>query len=340
MANYTPSNLVKAQAKLIQKFESNEMRYTEPVTFNSIKQTSQIMFPNSRELRVREDRAVEAYFKTRTSRALGTARSHNHTGVRGDSSILTPTWATSSDTFVDTLKGADNNIYSAEELMANEFENLFINMIEGHEQTATDFLYNNRSQVNTNVSGGVFNGVTFAFEISEATNGNTAIQISKIAMHNNKYSGALTVYADSNAFRKFNYQANQGTANDQNLAFQYSGMTFIHSNKLDAIATAASYDEGMWAVVPEGSTAVLDWIPVQNRRGHVDTEGMYGQIANPIDGLSYAVHSYKERIDGTSLNGYTQDVKTEFEASIDLAFEVAPSTVANETPIQLFAYVA
>jgi hypothetical protein len=339
MANYTPSNLVTAQAKLIQNFESNEKRYIEPVTFNSIKRTSQIMFPNSRELRVREDRAIDAYYKTRTSRALGTGRAHDHTGSRGDSAILSPSWITYSDKFVTTLKGADNNIYSADELLTNELENVFINMIEGHEQIATEFLFNNRSQVNTNTSGGAFDGVNFVFEIAEATEGNTAIQISKIMMHNNAFSGSYTVYCDSDAFRKFNFQANQGVSNDTNLAFQFSGMTFVHSTKMDALASGLGYDKGLWAVVPEGSVAVLDWIPVQNRAGHEDTEGMYGQIANPIDGLSYAVHSYKERIDGTSINGYTQDVKTEWEASIDLAFEFAPSTTANSTPILVAALV-
>ena len=340
MANYTPSNLVTAQAKLIQNFESNEKRYIEPVTFNSIKRTSQIMFPNSRELRVREDRAINAYYKTRTSRSLGTGRAHNHTGSRGDSAILSPSWITYSDEFVTTLKGADNNIYSADELLTNELENVFINMIEGHEQIATDFLFNNRSQVNTNTSGGGFDGVNFVFEISEASEGDTAIQISKIMMHNNAFSGSYTVYCDSESFRKFNYQANQGVSNDQNLAFQFSGMTFVHSTKMDALAAGLGYTTGFWAVVPEGSVAVLDWIPVQNRAGYEDSEGMYGQITNPIDGLSYAVHSYKERIDGTSINGYTQDVKTEWEASIDLAFEFAPSTTANSTPILACAYVA
>jgi len=340
MANYTPSNLVTAQAKLIQNFESNEKRYIEPVTFNSIKRTSQIMFPNSRELRVREDRAIEAYYKTRTSRSLGTGRSHNHTGNRGDSAILSPSWTTYNDVFETTLKGADNNIYTADELLTNELENVFINMIEGHEQIATEFLFNNRSQVNDNESGGAFDPSNNVFEISEASEGNTAIQISKIMMYNNAFSGSYTVYCDSDSFRKFNYQANQGVSNDQNLSFQFSGLTFVHSNKMDALASGLGYDSGFWAVVPEGSVAVLDWIPIQNRNGHEDSEGMYGQITNPIDGLSYAVHSYKERIDGTSVNGYTQDVKTEWEASIDLAFEFAPSTTANSTPILACAYVA
>ena len=298
MANYVTANLVKAQAILTGQFQSGELRFRDPVVYKSLLAGAPIMFPSYEQLRLDESRVVETNFTTRTSRALGTGRAHNHTGSRGDSAILSPSWITYSDEFVTTLKGADNNIYSADELLTNELENVFINMIEGHEQIATDFLFNNRSQVNTNTSGGGFDGVNFVFEISEASEGDTAIQISKIMMHNNAFSGSYTVYCDSESFRKFNYQANQGVSNDQNLAFQFSGMTFVHSTKMDALSAGLSYTTGFWAVVPEGSVAVLDWIPVQNRAGYEDSEGMYGQITNPIDGLSYAVHSYKERIDG------------------------------------------
>ena len=66
---------------------------------------------------------------------------------------------------------------------------------------------------------------------------------------------------------------------------------------------------------------------------------MYGQILNPIDGLSYAVHTYRERADGSASGGYTQDVKIETELSLDIAYEHAPLSVADETPLLAFALV-
>jgi hypothetical protein len=66
---------------------------------------------------------------------------------------------------------------------------------------------------------------------------------------------------------------------------------------------------------------------------------MYGSIVNPVDGLSYAVHSYEERADATATNGYTQDVLTQYEISIDVALEHAPLSTANETPLQAFGLI-
>jgi hypothetical protein len=62
-------------------------------------------------------------------------------------------------------------------------------------------------------------------------------------------------------------------------------------------------------------------------------------ITNPVDALMYAMHVYSDRVDGTADGGYTQDVKTETEISIDIAYEIAPLSVANETPVQAFALV-
>ena len=86
MANYVPANLVKAQAMLLGKFQTSELRFRQPATFLEFVRQSSIMFPNYEELRTREDRVVETNYKARTSRSLGTGgRTFNHTGVKGDS---------------------------------------------------------------------------------------------------------------------------------------------------------------------------------------------------------------------------------------------------------------
>ena len=99
MANYTPSNLVKAQARLIGKFQSSEKRFADAPVWMEFLRQSEIMLPGYSELRTREDRTVETYYKTRTSRALGTGRSHNHTGAKGDTAVFTPAWTTYNDEF-------------------------------------------------------------------------------------------------------------------------------------------------------------------------------------------------------------------------------------------------
>ena len=116
---------------------------------------------------------------------------------------------------------------------------------------------------------------------------------------------------------------------------------FVHSVELGALAAAlaAPYTDGFWIAVPEGSLAALPWIPKQNRMGMDTKEQTYGTIVNPIDGITYAIHTYSERSNQSGSNGFTQDELTQYEISNDFALEHAPLTVANETPLQAFAMV-
>ena len=342
MANYTPSNLVKAQARLFGQFQNNELRYRFPATFLEFLRQTAIMVPNYEQLRTREDRTVETYYKTRTSRALGTGRSHNHTGSKGDTAVFTPAWTTYNDEFSISLKQGDNNVYTLEEMFANEIENAVINFVEGMETEAVDFIFNNRSGVNNDTSGeGSFNGVQDTYEITATTHGDRAVQITKSMMKHNKYSGNLVIFCDTISFNKFEKDANQGGANSENLSFQFSGVRFVHSVELGALAAALAspYTAGFWIAVPEGSLCALPWIPKQNRLGVDTKEQMYGSIVNPIDGQTYAIHSYSEREDSSATNGYTQDELTQYEISCDFALDAAPLTTVNETVLQACALV-
>lgn len=340
MANRTTANLVKAQAKLIGAFQNAELRFRYPATYLALRAMAPIMFPNYDVLRTREDRTVETNFQARSARSLGSARTHNHTGVKGDTATLTPTWGSYTDKFNMSLKQADNSLYNADEQMFQELSNCVSNFMEGYETAATAYLFNNRSGVNIATAEGTFNATSNVFAIT-AANESRAIQITKIAMDANKYSGSMTVFCDSISYAKFEYQAAQGASNQTNLSFQFNGVTFVHSVELGALGAALtpSYTKGFWVVVPNGMVATLPWIPKQNREGVVTKENEYSNILNPIDGESYALHSYETRADDSSNNGYTQDVVTQYEISQDLAFTKAPLTTASATPILAYAIV-
>lgn len=346
MANYVTSNLGTAQAKLIGAFESGELKYTDPRTFRLFLANSAIMFPDYQQIRTREDRTILAYYKKRSSRSLGTGRSHNHTGAKGDTGSLQPSWTTYHDHFSIGLKQGDTNIFNRDEMLMNEWQNIMRNMVEGHEAVATAYLFAQRSGVNAAVVEGLFNAGTDTFEIDTdgtttfGTFNNRAAQITKIVMDINKWGGTYDVVCDSISYAKFQAQAAQGASNATNLSFQFAGVTFIHSVGLYALAAALGYTDGYWICVPTGTIGVLPHIPVENRNGVVTTVASYGNILNPIDNTVLAVHSYEVSKDDSGANGYTQDVLTEVEASIDLAFEVSPLSTANETPLLAFAIQA
>jgi hypothetical protein len=69
------------------------------------------------------------------------------------------------------------------------------------------------------------------------------------------------------------------------------------------------------------------------------SQGKYSTMIDPNVNLSFAMHSYFTGVDGSATGGYTQDVRIEHEMSIDLAFDNAPLSVANESTIQFFALI-
>ena len=342
MANYVDSNLALAQAKLTGKFESEALKYRNPVTFLKIKELTEIMMPSHKVIRTREDRTVEAYTKARTARTLGTGRSHNHTGTKGDSLVLTPSWDTLSDKFAISLKQGDNNVFTYQEQFQNEIENSIRNFAEGLEANAIDFLINTRSTVGEASSLATYDGTDNIYTMP-ATDIAQGVQTSGLVMEENNLYGETVYFCDSKSFKQFEYNMNQGQGNATNLGFQYGGATFVHSVGLDtAFNTGATgnFTNGIFCAVPVDALASLDWIPVQNRNGVSTKEQAYGSLINPIDGLTYAIHEYAERSDESGSNGYTQDELKQFEISIDIALETAPLTAAGETCIQFFAFDA
>lgn len=343
MANYTLANLVKAQIRLQGEFANNDTRYRIPAVFLSVLKGSATFFPSYKDLKTADSRAIEANYFKRTAAALTTTgRSHSHTGTGGDSGVLSLSWTTYSATFSMTLKQADISTWSFQEELENELRNKFVDFADGLDNVTVNYLFNNRSGVNPAAVKGTFNGTNDAYQITQSTYGTEAMTITKVVMDINKYQGQmLNVYCDSIAYTSFLQQAAQGAQNSTNLQFQFMGTTFIHAPQLTALAAAldATYAKGFWLVAAEGHVACLDWIPTQNRAGVETQVNMYGNLRNPVDGLQYATHSYETRADGTSVNGQKQDVVTQTEVSIDLSFNYAPSSTANETPIQAFALV-
>lgn len=336
MANYADSNLLNAQAKLLGLFQQGALKYRYPSTFLAVKASAPNFYANYEALRTREDRVLTALYRKRTSRSLSSARSHEHQGVKGDTGVLTPTWATYSDKFAMHLKQANKNNYSLDEMLANEVENVVYNFAEGLETAATAFVFNNRSGVNVAQEEGTFDAATDTFEIVSTKEKRTG-QIIASVMAINKYStGGLMVFCDTTLYNKVLFYGAQGVSNNENLSFMFMGITWVLSIELHASAAALGYSNGYGVAFVNGMIGCLDHIPTENKNGVITTVSKYGVILNPVDSLNYAIHEYEARANGTSTGGYTQDVLTEREVSVDLTFDVAPLMAASETPLLAF----
>lgn len=350
MANYESANKPTAQAKLTGRFDEEARKSVNPVTYLAIKSVTKIMLPDHKELRLREDRAIDAFTFSRTQRALSSGRSDSHTGSKGDSLFITPSFNTLSDVWSSSLKQADKSINSLEDELVNEMENSIKNFMEGLEDSAIDFVFNSRSQVNVgNAVEGVFDATDNVYKITEAStlpadpNGATAAQITTTIMEENNLKGTYLIFCDSFAYDKFIAKSNQGSSNNINTSFQDGDKTYIRSIGLDDSTRFGSligtYNKGVWVSVPIGAIGHLDWIPKQNRQGITTTEQSYSSVINPVDDLDYALHEYAQRSDESANNGFTQDELRESELSIDSSFVIAPVTTATETVAQAFAFV-
>lgn len=347
MANFTNANLVKYQAKVTKMFQSGELRFRDPAVFNFMRRSTEIMVPSHNEIKNAKKRTDgEINYFNRQSRDLGTGgETYDHSGTKGDSGKLIPSWAVYDDKFYYSLKQANNSIFSLGDEIMNEMINLNANFAEGMESKAAAWLHANRSGVNVATREGTFNDSNDVFEITEdlvniTSSGNRAIQITKSIMDINKWRGVpMTIICDTLAFNKFEMLAAQGGANSNNLSFQFSGVEFIKSVELDALAVDLGYSNGYWIAVPMGTVATLEWIPVQNRQGISTKVNKYGSLVHPSTGLLLGTHEYEKRANESDNNSENQDVKFEMQAFDYISFNHAPLSVANETPLQAFGFV-
>lgn len=341
-ANYAATALAKGQGKLIEKFASTELREIDPVTYKALRKSSEVMFPSHKVLRTREDRPIEASYFNRVVKSLGTGRSATPSYSVGTSSILTPSFTTYSTGFLLSMKQAGNNVFNYEEMMQTAIENTLKDFSRGNETTAVNYIYNNRSSVNAGVADGIFNTTTNVFEIQDATAFNRAILVTETNMAENLYGGeSLTIFCDSIAWNKLGFLKMQGANNAVNSSFQFEGKTFVRSLGLTAKAQALGYNKGLWIAAVTGTFGILDWIPTENKTSEDHGFAKWGNFFNPIDEADYAVYIYGQPLDGSSTGGYTQDWVENFEFSLDLSPEIAPTDIggAGETVLQAFALV-
>ena len=333
MANFTASNLVKAQALLNQDFQSPEMRPALAPILALGRRNSEILIPGHRVLRTREDRPIEAYIIKRNLRSTtGVGRTHDHTGVLGDSIAADLAWTSFTDKFQFSLKWLDNNVFEANRVLANQFAQAFQNIRMDAETFLADFLTSEKTGVNRATKNGYFNTTTNAFEIASTTEKGLFFEDAKSMMRQNHYQGMYDFVADPKLFRDANFYANQGTANAYNTMFQFAGMTLVESITL----SDDNYTDGLGLVLPANTFGVLDWIPRQNRAGEGDYNtyvGGFGSMVDPVSGLNMAVHGYSQRADTSASNGNAQDVVIEFEVSIDISPNLAPLSAADETVV-------
>lgn len=335
MANFTPSALVAGQAIFNEKFLSGEWRMPDTAAVKT-SELGGIANPALNDLRTREDRTVNAYFPIRQAAIGGTARAHNHTGARGDSAKEEISWTTLSEPFSISIKQADNNVFSFEEMYASSLKNAVFNLMNRIDAYFVTQLIADKTQVNAGGGNGTFDATADDYQVSNTDQANW-FQNVKAMMEHNLYRGNLIGVLDSSAYVLAQDKAAQGANNGVNTAFQFMGYESLVATTRTLLSTTTYTESGLF--FEPGLVASLPWIPVQNRKSldpvlATTFNGDYGSFQVPeFPGVDFAIHSYAAKADNSSAGGYTQDLTIYVEISVDWGYVSAPISVTNESPV-------
>ncbi len=321
MANFDVSNLLTAQTMVSDKYKNPEMRMKPAPAFTLLTGNENFLVVAAETLKTRDDRAIEANLLSRTKRASGTARTHNHTGTIDDSQKVALTWTSKTDKFTISLKLLDKSLFDFNTVLANKFEQAAMNILEDKETEAIAYLRAQRATQQPNLKGAAFNAGTGAIEIAKDQE-KKFFQVLKSVMTQNMFGGSqIDVIGDSLLMVKAEFLAAQGASTATNYGYQFGNLRIAESIELDD----ANYSEGMAMIMPTGTACALNWIPKQNRTGWGDFNtnvGGYGTFN--FLGYTFALHGYATRADTSTTNGDKQDVVMEFELSLDTSYNKAP----------------
>lgn len=362
MANYVASNLVAAQAKFAATFNAAEVRRKQNPALALALKNLTATIPTQQELRKREDRAVSAYLPKKILPGLGTTRAARPTGNVGDSVAVAFTWQSVVETFSISFKQGDTNIFDFQAMLQNQIMQAVMNIHSRIGTILLNYLYTTRNQIQTipytaaAIQGVATNAGTFAYEVN-GSDRNYFFQKLANVMTQLNYIGGLDVIADPNAFVLAQQLRAQGSQNANNLGFQFDRISTLAMT--NEVIDAAYPTFGSALAMPEGTYALLPWIPKQNREGagdydeyvggwgtfqdpfgltidelQMDATGKMVSVANP---LTYSVYAYSQASDNGANNGQTQDRVTVFEFSLDFAPTLAPLSGANESVVSEFA---
>jgi hypothetical protein len=344
MANLALSILNIGQAKVTAKNQEPEQRRKIPTVLGLALQNQEFSIPDAATLRTSPLRPVQIYFKKDIAAGSGTTKSYNHTGTFGDSGYVTVTYVSVVETCGIPLKIGANNVYTYQDVFDNQYEMMWKNVEDRLDNAGLAFLYANRTQLSTGVmnpllqSAGLtgWNGTTYALEIPD-TQKQLFLQKVKDAMFARNYRSEIDVVADIQSGSNFENYMNQGSGNQNNLSWQFTGVNLSRS----AAVLDTNYTAGSVFAMPKGIFAGLNWNEMLNRTGlpNPDMGGTIGMVGTQVSprgsGLVADISMYTQRAD-TSANttgGSTQDFVLQTELTGTIGFVTAPLSLASDSPI-------
>lgn len=333
MAYWTTSALLASQQRIMGRYTEAEMRMKATPTNKVMLDNGIALAPAIAAVKPTDSRTNSTYLLDKSSHTVGSARAHNHTGSKGSSSKIDLSWTTYSADFNISLKNADNNLFSWNEMFDNEIESVLIAIHEDIESDSITWLNTYKSQVIIPTTSGVLDWDTTNYIGGvNATDVDYFVQIAKAFMWENKYKGQFDMIVEPGLYVKLERALNQGGGNSTNLGFQFDNINIYPTT--GAVATAVAGYTGLAYIFPRGMAGMATWIPRLNREGKETKLYTYDSMTDMFGtGMQFAVHVYESGADNSSKGGELQDVDQEWELSVDVTRFYAPTSTSNEYPI-------
>lgn len=344
MPNYAISVLAKGQAIVTAKNQAPELRRKLPTVFELALKNGTYSIPNAPELRKSDLRPVEIYYQTKRAQGSGTTKAALHTGTYGDSGKVELVYVQHVETFSLPRKIAQNNILTYQNMWNHLYEEAWRNLRNRHDTSALAFLIANRMQLAASVvnpqiasaNPGTYNEATFALEIDQ-TKKSRFMQMAKNYMNARYFTGGLDAIADLQTAAEFEFQMQQGTANNTNTSFQFGGANVATTQ--DVISD--DYALGAALFLPAGSFSGMYWNDPLNKSGVNAGEnevGVLGTASDPFgSGLVGDISVYTKR-DDTSANttgGNPQDIVDQWEVTGIVAYALPPLSTTGDSVVHL-----
>lgn len=333
MANLTATQLLKAITKANNGIMgAAEMRSFEHSLVGKLLSNQNEVFRNLNALKSSDEQPTKAILFNRVKTASDTAKSAAHTGAFADSFEKDIAYIKRVQKFKVSVKQADNNQFSYDEILQHNLKNALLNLYEDISAYAVSWLDTNRSQVGVDSLMAFDETTNFQFD-NVAADKDVFFDYLKASMRTNKYRPMLDVVGEQRIAALYRKIAANGVSNADNTAFQLPGIDFVEEEQIALSATGAAY------AFQKGMAGMTTWNEPINKRGQGSpdaNEGFFTTMADPIFPISHDLHIMRGIADTSGSAGNVQDVVDEYEITTIFTAQGAFESTTDASPIFKF----
>ena len=269
----------------------------------------------------------------RDTQTVNSSRSSDFTGAFGDSTSDSLTFVTYAREFTLSDDNARNNTQGAAKQLAYQIKNARMDIGASVETAALAKLeaFLNTTDVSSPLSTWSSDN---NWNLVANEDQDRYFNIVETEMQMRNYNGGLQIVNYGTLNEMIKWQENQGTANSNNLTFQYGNKSFYTSNTI----SNSSDHVGTSYVCEEDSLALVDWIPAKNREGLPRHAAFsFTSMADPFGIFDTMALGIQQKVMQTSsYGGNTQDAVWLYELSVDVAFYIP--TITTQLLVNKYVY--